>query len=101
MMAPITPHMAEELWDKSGNSYSVHKQPWPNYNDDLISDDQVTLIVQVNGKLRDKLEIRFDMDEESATNLAINSIKVAPLLLDKEIIKTIFVPSKLINIVVS
>ncbi len=101
LMAPIAPHITEELWEMSGNAFSVHKQQWPSYNKELAADENITLIVQVNGKLRDKIEASATISEKEAKTLALSSQKIETLVAGKKIIKIIYVPARLINIVVS
>ena len=85
----------------SGNAFSVHKQQWPSYNKELAADENITLIVQVNGKLRDKIEASATISEKEAKTLALSSQKIETLVAGKKIIKIIYVPARLINIVVS
>jgi len=100
LMAPLTPHFAEELWSRRGGSYSVHRQAWPAWDDELASEDEVTLVVQVNGKLRDRIMVPADIGEAAAKELALASEQVAKHLGGKEPRKVIYVPGKLVNIVV-
>lgn len=102
VLAPYAPHMAEELWFRLGGAYSVHQQPWPLYNKTYLTDDVVTVAVQVNGKLRDTI----NMDAEEAKikknieNCALQSEKVRKYLGNNSACKTIVIPPKLINFVV-
>jgi len=101
LMAPFTPHVAEELWEQTGHAYSIHKQPWPAYDAAKAQDLEVALIIQVNGKLRDKFTVPADVTEEQAKALALKSEKVTALLTDgKQVRKVIYVPGKLVNVVV-
>jgi leucyl-tRNA synthetase len=99
MMAPITPHLAEELWERRGGSYSIHQQAWPKFDPDLARQDEVTLVVQVNGKVRDRIAVAADIGEEAAKELAVSSEQVQRQLQGREPRKVIYVPGKLINIV--
>jgi leucyl-tRNA synthetase len=99
LMAPSTPHMTEELWVTLGYPYSIHKQHWPAWDKELAADDEVTLVVQINGKLRDKLTVPVDMGEEEAVKLAFAQDRVKGYTEGKSIVKTIYVPGKLLNIV--
>jgi leucyl-tRNA synthetase len=93
--------MAEELWThKTGHSYSIHNQKWPAWSETLVQVEQVTLVIQVNGKLRDRLSISVSITEEEAKKLAFESPKVKPHIEGKQIMKAIFVPGKLVNLVV-
>ena len=99
-LAPFAPHHAEEMWAAIGESYSVHEQAWPGYDEGLIKAEEITLIVQVNGKLRDRIEAPADIEEELAKELALSSEKVRPHVEGKEIRKAVYVPGRLVNIVV-
>ena len=83
-----------------GEEYSVHEQAWPGYEEDLIQAQEITLIVQVNGKLRDRIEAPADISEEAARELALSSTRVRPHLEGKELRKSIYVPGRLVNLVV-
>ena len=100
LMAPLTPHLAEELWSRRSGTYSVHRQSWPEWDDELASEDEVTLVVQVNGKLRDRIAVPADIGEAAAKELALASERVRKHLGGKEPRKVIYVPGKLVNIVV-
>ena len=100
MMAPAVPHIAEELWTEVlGKPYSVHNQKWPIADPELMKTDQITLIVQVNGKLRDKIVVPVGISKEDAEKTALASPGAAPFLEGKEIRKVIVVPGRLVNIV--
>jgi leucyl-tRNA synthetase len=100
LLAPITPFLAEELWERQGGGYSVHQQAWPTYDPAQIAEETVMLIVQVNGKLRDRIAAPAGLTEEAARALAAASAKVAPFIDGKEPKKVIYVPGKLLNLVV-
>ncbi len=100
ILAPLAPHHAEEMWAAIGEEYSVHEQAWPEWDESLIAADQITLIVQVNGKLRDRIEVPADISEDAAKELALSSEKVRPHVEGKEIRKSIYVPRRLVNLVV-
>jgi leucyl-tRNA synthetase len=100
LLAPLAPHITEELWQKLGNKKSIFLEKWPEYDSRLIKEETVTLVIQVNGKVRDKIEVEADVSEEKAKELAISRKKVKNWIEGKEIKKVIFVPGKLINIVV-
>ena len=100
LLAPAAPHLAEELWAQRGRPYSIHNQHWPSYNEALAKDDEVTLVVQVNGKLRDKITVPASISEDEARSLALASDKVKPHLDGKEVRRVIYVPGKLVNVVV-
>jgi leucyl-tRNA synthetase len=100
MMAPTTPHLAEELWHRLGHKESVHRQKWPQWDEALAKEDEITLVVQVNGKLRDRPTVPASITEEEAKKMALASEKVQPHIQGKTIVNVIYVPGKLVNIVV-
>ena len=100
LLAPTAPHLAEELWQRTGHGYSIHNQSWPEWDEALAKDEVVTLVVQVNGKLRDRIEVPASITEAEARRLALESRRVKAHLEGKEIVNTIYVPARLINIVV-
>ena len=101
LISPITPHISEELWEYIGNEFSVHQSEWPRYDETLIADPTVTFIVQVNGRVRDKITLSSDISENEAKNVALESPKITPHISGKSLSRVIFVPGKLINLVVS
>jgi leucyl-tRNA synthetase len=101
ILAPFAPHHAEEMWAAMGESYSVHQQAWPAWNETLIVAEEITLVVQINGKLRDRIEVRADITEEAAKELALSSERVRPHVEGREIRKSVYVPGRLVNLVVS
>jgi leucyl-tRNA synthetase len=100
LLAPFAPHHAEEMWDALGEPYSVHEQAWPGYDEALTQAEEITLIVQVNGKLRDRIDAPADISEEAAKELALSSARVRPHLEGKELRKSVYVPGRLVNLVV-
>ena len=100
ILAPFAPHLAEEIWEKLGNQKSIFLSVWPEYDEALVKDETISLIVQINGKLRASLEAAADISAVDAFTLAIQQDNVKKWLTDKEIIKKIFVPGKLLNIVI-
>jgi leucyl-tRNA synthetase len=99
LLAPSAPHLAEELWHRVGHTDSVHLQAWPPYDPALVLDEQVTLVVQVNGKVRDKIEVPADISEDEAKRLAVESPRVQAFLDGATVRQVIHVPGKLVNIV--
>ena len=73
MLAPMAPHVTEELWEHRGLPYSIHQQSFPSWDDDLAAEDLITLVVQVNGKVRARLEVPADIDEATAQAQALAS----------------------------
>ena len=100
LLAPTTPHLAEELWQKTGNDYSIHNQSWPQWDKALARDEEITLVVQVNGKLRDRITAPVSITEAEARQLALERERVKPYLEGKKIANIIYVPGRLINLVV-
>ena len=100
LLAPTAPHFTEELWQRTGREYSIHNQSWPKWDKELARDEEITLVVQVNGKLRDRFTVPVSITEAEAWQLALDSEKVKPYIGGKKIVKTIYVPSKLVNLVV-
>lgn len=100
LLAPFSPHLTEELWHLLGYKSSIHQQIWPKYDKKLVKEETITLVIQINGKVRDKIKVENDISEEKAKELALSQEKVKKWLEGKEIKKVIFVPRKLINIVI-
>ena len=100
MMAPITPHIAEELWVRLGKPYSIHQQDWPQVDEEATVEKIFTLVVQVNGKLRDKVNVPVEISEEKAKKTALASEKVQAYLAGKQPRKVIYVSGRLVNIVI-
>jgi leucyl-tRNA synthetase len=100
VLAPFAPHHAEEMWGDLGEPYSVHEQPWPAWDESLIRTEEITLVVQVNGKLRDRIEVPAGITEEAAKELALSSARVRPHVEGRELRKSVYVPGRLVNLVV-
>ncbi len=101
MMAPAVPHIAEELWTRMlGKTYSVHTQPWPEVDQEALKKEQITLIVQVNGKLRDRITVPTNISKEEAEAVALESPGAERYIKGKTVKKVIVVPKRLVNIVV-
>ena len=99
LMAPIAPFLAEEIWERLGNEYSVHRQPWPKWDANLAADETITLVVQVNGRLRDRIQTPADITEEDARALALSSERTKAHTAGKTVRRVIYVPGKLVNVV--
>lgn len=99
MIAPIMPHMAEELWSQFGESETITYQPWPTYDPKALVEDEVEMIVQVNGKVRAKIKMAKDTDRDEAQQLALANEHVKKFTDGKDIKKVIVVPNKIVNIV--
>ncbi len=100
LLAPIAPHITEELWERRGNAYSIHNQPLPAWNEELAADELITLVVQVNGKVRDKLTVAADISEEDAKKSALDSPRVQAHVDGKQVRQLVYVPGRLVNVVV-
>jgi leucyl-tRNA synthetase len=100
ILSPFAPHVCEEIWSVLGNKESVFLSRWPQFNPVFLEGDEIEMIIQVNGKLRDKLTVAVDVTEDEIKETALESEKIKVFTEGKEIKKIIFVPGKLINIVV-
>jgi leucyl-tRNA synthetase len=100
LLAPACPHITEELWQERGHEYSIHNQNWPKWDEALAREEEITLVVQVNGKLRDRIMVAASITEAEAKKLAGESKRVKAHLEGKKVVKTIYVPGKLVNLVV-
>ena len=100
ILSPFAPHMAEELWTKLGHKESIFKEAWPKYDESKIRDEEVELVVQINGKIRAKLKLPADTSEAEAVKVAKSDENVKKYLDGVEIKKTIFVANKLISFVI-
>ncbi|HLC39123.1 MAG TPA: class I tRNA ligase family protein [Patescibacteria group bacterium] len=100
LMAPIFPHLAEELWQKLGHKNPIFEEQWPEFNEKLVKLKDILVVVQINGKVRDKLTVVNGISEKEIIELAKKSKNILALLADKKIKKTIWVPNRLINFVI-
>jgi leucyl-tRNA synthetase len=110
LVAPSAPHLAEELWQRTsaeggsasggGHTYSIHNQSWPEWDEELAREEEITLVVQVNGKLRDRLQVPAGVTEEQAKNIALASARVRAYTDGKQMLRVIYVPGRLVNVVV-
>ena len=100
LLSPFAPHIAEELWERLGKAPSVATQPWPEYDPALVARDRLTIPIQVNGKLRSKIEVPADSSEEQVVRLARQDAKLSEWLQGKTPRKVIYVEKKLVNFVV-
>jgi leucyl-tRNA synthetase len=99
MLAPFAPHIAEELWQGLGGRESVHLEFWPSYDPAALVEEAVTLVVQVNGKVRDRVQVPAGLSEEEIKELVLKRDRVAGLLAGQQVVKVIVVPDKLVNVV--
>ena len=100
MLAPMAPHTAEELWERTGRGYSVHQQAFPVWDEGLAAEDEITLVVQVNGRVRDRMNTAAGITEADARALALNSPRIRGHIDGKTIKNVVYVPGRLVNIVV-
>jgi leucyl-tRNA synthetase len=100
LTAPLAPHITEELWERTGGAYSIHFAAWPEADAALVRDDEIEVVVQVNGKVRDRLTLPADADEAAARAAVYASSRVQSWLEGKEPRRVIYVPGRLVNIVV-
>jgi leucyl-tRNA synthetase len=99
LLAPIVPHMTEELWQILGNHKSVADMPWPEFDAAIASEDEMTIVIQINGKLRSRMTVPVDEGEEKIKADAMADEKIAAFLGESKVLKVIYVPKKLVNIV--
>ena len=101
LLAPIVPHIAEELWQKLGHKTAVCDASWPKYNEAIASEEEITVVIQINGKLRSRMTVPVGEDAEKIKADALADAKIKALLNDASVKKVIYVPNKLVNIVVA
>lgn len=100
LISPVCPHLGEELWQMLGNKNSIAYESWPKYDENLLKDDNCTLAVQVNGKVRATITVNVDSNEEEIKKVALEEENVKKHIADKEIVKFIIIKNKIVNIVV-
>jgi leucyl-tRNA synthetase len=99
LLSPFVPHFAEELWEVLGGKGSILKQPWPDYDREAVVENEILIIIQVNGKLRDRMMVPASYGEKEIKDWALKSERIQKLVEGKKIVRMIFVPQKLVNIV--
>ncbi|MDY7041709.1 MAG: class I tRNA ligase family protein, partial [Chloroflexota bacterium] len=99
LLAPACPHIAEELWARTGRPYSIHQQAWPVWDSEIAAEEIITLAVQINGKVRDRIEVPANIGEEKAKELALNSAGAKRHTAGKTVRQVVYVPGRLVNIV--
>ena len=99
LLSPFVPHLAEELWEHLGEKESILKRPWPDYDPEAVSREEILIVIQINGKLRDRITVPASYGEEEIRDWALKSERVKKYTEGREIRKVIFVPQKLVNIV--
>jgi leucyl-tRNA synthetase len=100
LMNPFMPHLAQELWELSGNESELTFNDWPNYDENQILSDKLKLAVQINGKRRSEIEVDLNMEEKDIKQFAKADSKIIRYLEEKEIVKEIYVKGRLVNLVV-
>jgi leucyl-tRNA synthetase len=101
LLAPSAPHLSEELWNRTGHPYSVHNQSWPEYAEELAKEEEITLVIQVNGKLRDKVLVSASISEAEAKEMALSRERVKAYISGKGPTRIIYAPRRVVNIVVA
>jgi len=99
LLSPFVPHFSEELWEALGNRESIIKTRWPDYDPEVVLEDEILIVIQINGKLRDRMTIPASYREEEVKTWALKSERIRKLVEGKEIKRVILVPQKLVNIV--
>jgi leucyl-tRNA synthetase len=100
LLAPFTPHLAEELWAALGHEGGIFSRPWPVHEENLLVEEEWTIVVQVNGKMRGRLTLPADSSEEEVVREAAADRRIREWTEKGKIVKTVYVPGKLVNIVV-
>ena len=100
LLSPFTPHIAEEAWEMLGNTGGIHKEEWPSFDPDLIRSEEVLIVIQVNGKVRTRIYVDADIEEDRLKEVVLKDEKAREWIGEKEIKRVIIVPKKLVNIVV-
>ena len=101
LLSPFSPHICEELWEMTGHTESVHHQPWPQYDPQALILDEVEMVIQISGKVKERINVPLNTPREDLEQIALNNSKIIALTEGRKIIKIIVVPNKLINIVVN
>ena len=100
LLAPFAPHLSEELWEKMGGSYSIFDQQWPMWDEKALLLDETEIVIQLNGKIKDKIMLPSGLDKAQTEEAAMKDPKVAALLEGYTVVKVVAVPGRLVNIVV-
>jgi leucyl-tRNA synthetase len=99
LLSPFAPHVADELWERLGHANSTYLESWPTWDEAVAREETITVVVQVNGKVRDKIEVAPDTSEEDLRALALASERTQKFLEGREVRKVIVVPGRLVNVV--
>jgi leucyl-tRNA synthetase len=100
LLAPFAPHIAEELWESTGHQGSVHLQPWLTWDEEALKRTEIEMVVQVNGKVRDKILVPVEISKDELEEMALSLARVRETIGKKQVVKVVTVPNKLVNIVV-
>ncbi len=100
LLSPFAPHLADELWESLGHEGFLYRHPWPAYDAEIARQDEITVVVQVNGKVRDRMTVAAGLGEEELREAALERPKIAAILGGKAVVKSVVVPGKLVNFVV-
>ena len=100
ILSPFAPHVCEEMWEALGYDQSLTAVSWPSYDEDALVRDTVEIVIQVNGKVKEKLNVANNLSREDLEKIALSNDKVQALTEDKNVVKVIAVPGKLVNIVI-
>ena len=100
ILSPFSPHICEEMWEALGNDKSLYKHPWPLYKEEALQKEEVEIVVQINGKVKEKIMVHSDLTPQELEEIVMKDQTVERLVEGKEIMKLITVPGKLVNIVV-
>jgi leucyl-tRNA synthetase len=101
LLAPFAPHVTEELWHRRGHTDSVHHQPWPSFDAEIAREEETTIVIQVNGKLRDRMVVPTGMAEDEVKGMALDRERIKEWIEGKEIRRVVVVPDRLVNIAIS
>ncbi len=99
LLAPFAPHLAEELWARLGGEFSVHSRPWPAYDAAALLEDEVEMVVQIDGRMRDRVHVPAGVDERGAVDIAVTRPRVQEHLAGRSVTRTVYVPTKVLNFV--
>ncbi len=101
MLAPMAPHLAEELWEMLGHTESLHGEEWPQYSAELAEEEQVEVVIQINGRVRGKIRVDAGLPEDELAERAFGDPKIEQLLRGARVLKRVVIPNKLVNVVVA
>ena len=100
LLSPFVPHFADEIWEALGNEGFTLEQPWPQHNPEWVKEKETTVVIQVNGKVRSRIQVPVNLPEEELKNIALNDERIKKWIEGKNVVKVIVVPNKIVNIVV-